>query len=154
MIHNCCQISPLIFILNIVLGFYYGYILYALLFLSLIITSLLHHTYYTEFTTIIDKISILYVILYGSMLFYQKLYFIDTTHDSYSSRIVSRILSRILSIILSIMIVVTFLSIVYLYHYGYYNKIYCFDTSIDTAYKYHSLIHYISCFSHTLIMIL
>ena len=152
MLHNCCQISPLIFILNIVLGFYYGYILYALLFLCLIITSLLHHTYYTDFTTIIDKISILYVILYGSMLFYQKLYFIDTTHDSYSYS--SRIVSRIVSIILSIMIVVTFLSIFYLYHYGYYNKVYCFDTSIDRAYTYHSLIHYISCFSHLLIMVL
>lgn len=146
MLHNCCQISPFIFIINIVLGFYYGYILYALLFLSLIITSLLHHTYYTDFTTIIDKISILYVILYGSMLFYQKIYFIDTTHYNFSSRIIY--------VILSIMIVITFLSIFYLYHYGYYNKIYCFDTSIDSAYTYHSLVHYISCFSHLLIMVL
>ena len=147
MLNNCCQISPLIFILNILFGFYYGYILYALLFLSLIITSLLHHTYYTEFTTIIDKISILYVILYGSMLFYQKINIINTiTIDSthYSS------LSRLLSII----IVFTFLSIFYLYHYGYYNKKYCFDTSIDTAYKYHSMVHYISCFSHLLIIVL
>ena len=146
MINNCCQISPLIFILNILFGFYYGYILYALLFLSLIITSLLHHTYYTEFTTIIDKISILYIILYGSMLFYQKIYLIDSTN--YIS------ISRIVSIILSILIVFTFLSIFYLYHYGYYNKKYCFDSSIDTSYTYHSLIHYISCFSHVLIMIL
>ena len=146
MLNNCCQISPLIFIINILLGFYYGYILYALLFLSLIITSLLHHTYYTEFTTIIDKISILYVILYGSMLFHQKIYLIDTTNYSFSSRIVS--------ILLSIVIVLTFVSIFYLYHYGYYNKKYCFDSSIDTAYTYHSLIHYISCFSHLLIMVL
>jgi len=149
MVNNCCQISPLIFILNILFGFYYGYILYALLFLSLIVTSIIHHTYYTEFTTIIDKISIVYVILYGSMLFYQKINsinIIDTTNYSFSSRIVS--------ILLSIVIVLTFLSIFYLYYYGYYNKKYCFDTSIDTAYTYHSLIHYISCFSHVLIMIL
>ena len=144
MINNCCQISPLIFIINILFGFYYGYILYGLLFLSLIITSIIHHTYYTEFTTIIDKISILYVILYGSMLFYQKIFFIDTINYSFLSRYN----------LLSIVIVLTFLSIFYLYHYGYYNKKYCFDTSIDTAYKYHSLIHYISCFSHTLIMLL
>ena len=144
MINNCCQISPLIFIINILFGFYYGYILYGLLFLSLIITSIIHHTYYTEFTTIIDKISILYVILYGSMLFYQKIFFIDYINYSFLSRYN----------LLSIVIVLTFLSIFYLYHYGYYNKKYCFDTSIDTAYKYHSLIHYISCFSHTLIMLL
>ena len=141
MIYNCCQISPLIFILNILLGFYYGYILYALLFLSLIITSLLHHTFYTEFTTIIDKISIVYVILYGSMLFYQKLYFIDTNYI-FISRIVS------------ILIVVTFLSVFYLYYYGYYSKKYCFDENTNTCYKYHSIIHYISCFSHVLIMVL
>lgn len=149
MIHNCCQISPLIFIINILFGFYSGYILYGLLFLCLIITSIIHHTYYTEFTTIIDKVSIVYVILYGSMLFYQKINSInsiDYTNYSFSSRIVS--------IIISIIIILTFLSIFYLYHYGYYNNKYCFDTSIDTAYKYHSLIHYISCFSHTLIMVL
>lgn len=144
MINNCCQISPLIFIINILFGFYYGYILYGLLFLSLLITSLLHHTYYTEFTTIIDKVSILYVILYGSMLFYQKINIIDSTNYKSISR----------TSLLSIIIILTFLSIFYLYHYGYYNNKYCFDTSIDTAYKYHSLIHYISCFSHTLIMLL
>jgi len=78
MINNSCQLSPLIFIINIIFGFYYDYILYGLLFISLIITSILHHTYYTEFTNIIDKISILYVILYGSMLFYQKIYILET----------------------------------------------------------------------------
>ena len=112
MLNNCCQISPLIFIINIIVGFYFDYILYGLLFLSLLITSVIHHTYYTEFTYIIDKISILYVILYGSMLFYQKNYSIDNTNYNYVSRL------------LSIIIIVTFLSIFYLYHYGYYNKIY------------------------------
>lgn len=144
MINNSCQISPLIFIINILFGFYYDYILYGLLFLCLLVTSIIHHTYYTDFTNIIDKISILYVILYGSMLFYQKNFFIKYTNYISHSRY----------ILLSILIVLTFLSIFYLYHYGYYNNKYCFDTSIDTAYKYHSLIHYISCFSHTLIMIL
>mgnify|MGYP000851894107 FL=1 len=144
MLNNCCQISPLVFIINILFAFYYDYILYGFLFLSLIITSIIHHTYYTEFTSIIDKISILYVILYGSMLFTQKNYLIDITNYISLSR----------TILLSIIIILTFLSIFYLYHYGYYNNKYCFDTSIDIAYKYHSLIHYISCLSHTLIIIL
>ena len=144
MIHNCCQISPLVFIINIILGFYNHYILYGLLFLCLLVTSILHHTYYTEFTTIIDKISILYVILYGTMLFYQKMYYTDAIRSISISR----------SSLLSIIIVITFISVFYLYHYGYYNKLYCFDESNDTAYKYHSLIHYISCLSHSLIMIL
>lgn len=144
MINNCCQISPLIFIINILLGFYCGYSLYALLFLSLLITSLLFHTYNTEFTYIIDKIAIVYVILYGSMLFYQKIYFIDTINYISIDR----------TIVLSIAIVFSFLSVVYLYYYGYYSKKYCFDENNDTCYKYHSLIHYISCFSHVLIMVL
>ena len=142
MIYNCCQISPLVFIINILLGFYQGYILYGLLFLSLIITSLLHHTYYAEFTYIIDKVAILYVILYGYMLFKQKIYLIDTTNYSF------------ITIILSIVIVFTFVSVFYLYYYGYYSKKYCFDENTDTCHKYHSIIHYISCFSHVLVMIL
>ena len=150
MIHNCCQISPLIFIINILFGFYSGYILYGLLFLCLIITSIIHHTYYTEFTTIIDKVSIVYVILYGSMLFYQKINSINSINSIDSTNYIS--LSR--TIVLSIAIVFSFLSVVYLYYYGYYSKKYCFDENNDTCYKYHSLIHYISCFSHVLIMVL
>ena len=139
MINNSCQITPLIFIINIILGFYYNYILYALLFISLIITSVIHHTYYTEFTNIIDKISILYIILYGSMLFYQKIYILE---------------NNLKNKILYLIIILTFLSVFYLYHYGYFKNIYCFNEDIYIAYKYHSLIHFISSFSHTLIMLL
>jgi len=78
------------------------------------------------------------------MLFRQKIYLIDTNNYISISR----------TIILTIVIVFTFVFMFYLYHYGYYNKKYCFDENTVTFHKYHSIIHYISCFSHVLVMIL
>jgi hypothetical protein len=139
MINNSCQISPFIFIINILLGFYFGYFLYSLLFIFLLITSVIYHTYYTEFTYIIDKVSILYVVLYGSLLFYQKIYCIDI---------------NISNLLYMFMIVSTFLSVFYLYYYGYYIKEYCFNENIYISYQYQSYIHYITFLSHSLIMLL
>jgi hypothetical protein len=136
---NCCQISPFIFIINILLGFYCNYILYGLLFLCLCLTSIIHHTNNTEFTYIIDKISIIYIILYGIMLFNQKIKIINY---------------NFISIIMCILIILTFLSVFYLYYYGYIMKNYCFHTDTNIAYKYHSWIHYITSLSHSLIMLL
>ena len=138
-IQNCCQISPFIFIINILFGFYCNYILYGMLFLCLLITSVFYHTYYIDFTYIIDKVSILYVTLYGGMLFYQKI--IDMNYT-------------FISILMMILVILTFLSVFYLYYYGYMIDYYCFHKDIIIAYKYHSYIHYISSFSHTLIMLL
>jgi hypothetical protein len=138
-INNSCQCSPLIFIINIFIGIYCDYFLYSLLFFCLIITSLIYHTYYTEFAYIIDKVSILYVVLYGILLFYQKIYCINTT---------------ILNLLSIIIIVSTFLSVFYLYYYGHYSKEYCFNENIDIAYHYQSMIHYITFVSHSLIMLL
>ena len=139
MINNCCQLSPLIFIINIIIGLYNNYLLYSLLFFSLTITSIIYHTYYTDFTYIIDKVAILYIILYGMLLFYQKINFITI---------------NFVNIIMCIIIILTFLSVFYIYHYGFYIKEYCFNNDINISYKYQSLIHYISCLSHSLIMLL
>lgn len=146
-INNICQISPLVFLINIILGFYCNYILYSILFICLFITSIIYHTYYTDFTYIIDKVSILYVVLYGTMLFYQKIN--DT--NKYTNL---NFISRFIYIFMSIMIVFTFISVIYLYYYGYCYNIYCFNDNIDIAYMYHSLMHFISCVSHVLIMTL
>ena len=142
MISNSCQLSSLIFIINIILGFYNQYILYAILFICLTITSLFYHTYYTQFTYIIDKVSILYVVLYGALLFFQKVYLISIKNINF------------INIIMSIIIVLTFIYVNFIYYYGYYNNQYCFNDNINISYKYHSLIHYISSFSHALIMLL
>ena len=52
---NCCQVSSFVFIINIVIGIYYKYYLYSLLFIILLITSLIHHSNYTDFTYVLDK---------------------------------------------------------------------------------------------------
>ena len=138
-LNNSCQLSPLIFIINILIGIYCNYFLYSLLFFFLIITSLTYHTYNTEFTYIIDKVSILYVVLYGMFLFYQKIYYINI---------------NITNLLYIFMIVSTFLSVFYLYYYGHYIKEYCFNNDINISYQYQSMIHHITLLSHGLIMLL
>ena len=71
-ITNCCQLSSFVFIINIVIGIYYNYYLYSFLFLLLLITSLIHHSNYTDFTYVIDKTLCAYVVIYGTLLFFQK----------------------------------------------------------------------------------
>jgi len=139
LINNSCQLSPFIFIINIFIGIYCKYFLYSLLFFCLIITSLIYHTYYTEFSNIIDKILILYVVLYGILLFYQKIYCINI---------------NIINLLYIFIIVSTFLSVFYLYYYGYYINEYCFNKDITISYQYQSMIHYITFVSHSLIMLL
>ena len=153
-INNICQISPIVFLINIILGFYCNYILYSILFICLFITSIFYHTYNTDFTYIIDKVSILYVILYGTMLFFQKINDTNTNIHTITNTNNVTFISRFIYILMSIMIVLTFISVIYLYYYGYCYNIYCFNQNIDIAYWYQSLIHFISCFSHILIMIL
>ena len=141
MIINYCQISSCIFIINTILGIYCNYIIYSLLFFCLFITSIIHHTYKTDFTYIIDQVSVLYVVLYGGLLFYQKLFYINNT---ISFKYIS----------MAILIIVSFLLVNYIYYYGYYSQKYSFDIDTHLASKYHALMHYISSFGHILIMLL
>ena len=149
-IKNCCQISSLIFIINIIIGVYCNYYLYSLLFVILLITSLIHHSNYTDFTYITDKISCLYIVLYGILLFYQKV----NDNFNITKTIEQNYLLFSCKNIVFISILISFIIVLYLYYYGYYNKQYIFDTDINSAFQYHSIIHYISCFAHSLIMLI
>jgi hypothetical protein len=121
---SLCVYSSFIFLTNVFLALYYEYYLYAFLFLLLTITSAFHHAKESFYTNIIDKIIVYCVIFYGGFIFYSK-------YKEDQSQIIK-----------SCLIILTFLSVVFLYVYGYITQ------------KYHSLVHLISSISHHIIIIL
>ena len=155
---NCCQLSSFIFIINIILGIYCNYYLYSFLFFILLITSLIHHSNYTDFTYILDKTLCFYIVLYGTLLFYQKSreHFqsieINNNTNKYNNIVINFLFNC--KIILFLIVIISFLTVIYLYYYGYYYKKYVFDSDITTSFKSHSFIHYISAFAHSLIMLI
>jgi len=155
---NCCQLSSFIFIINIILGIYCNYYLYSFLFFILLITSLIHHSNYTDFTYILDKTLCFYIVLYGTLLFYQKgREHFQSIEINNNTHIYNNIVINFLfncKTILFLSIIILFLTVIYLYYYGYYYKKYVFDSDITTSFKSHSFIHYISAFAHSLIMLI
>jgi hypothetical protein len=137
---NICVYSSLIFLTNIFLALYYNHYFYAFLFLCLTITSVIHHTYNTDYTSIIDKISVYAVIFYGGFIFYTK----------YIKDIINIINTK--DIVKPLIIVSTFLSVVFLYGYGYLTDNYSFHPNQDVSQIYHSLLHIISSIGHHFII--
>ena len=138
---NACFYSSFVFSINILLALYCEYYLYAALFCTLLITSLLHHSYYNCLTTVIDKIAIYCVVLYGGYLFYTKIW---ANHETFNTK----------QYLLSTIIVVTFLSTIVLYYYGYLHSCLCFSADTTQSYLFHSLIHYITTIGHCSVMLL
>ena len=135
--NRICFSSSFFFLITAVLALYSKYYVYGTLLLLLLITSIIVHTWKTSYTLLLDKVSIISVVLYGAYLFYRK-----SMSNSLNSRI----------IILQILVFLIFLMTIYLYYYGYYNNQYCFDKDINTANLYHSFLHFISFYGHNIIM--
>jgi hypothetical protein len=125
---NSCFYSSFIFLTNVILLLYLGYTFYAFLFLSLWLTSVLYHSAPSATNYILDKLSIIGVVVYGGYLFFIKL-------DS-------------ISIKMAIIIIVTFLTTIFLYGYGYKVQKYCFDKKKKRANLFHSGLHLISSIGH------
>jgi len=151
MIEECsiCVYSSLIFLTNIFLALYYYHYFYAFLFLCLTITSLVHHTYNTDYTSIIDKISVYAVIFYGGYIFYTK--YVKDIINIKDIKEIKEIIN-IKNIIKPLIIVSTFLSVVFLYGYGYLTDNYSFHPSHSVSQMYHSLLHIISSIGHHFII--
>ena len=128
---NFCVYSSFIFLTNVVVFLFLGYTFYAFLFLCLWLTSLLYHSNPSTTNYILDKLSIGGVVLYGGYLFLTK-------WDSISTK-------------MALIIIVTFLSTIYLYYYGYTNQSYCFDKNQERGMLFHSGMHVISSIGHHLI---
>ena len=138
---NTCFYSSFVFVINVLVALYCRYYLYAALFCTLLITSLLHHSHYNFLTTIIDKIAICCVVLYGGYLFYTKM------HENNEMVTTNQVL-------LSLTIVITFISTIVLYYYGYLHSCLCFSANKTQSYAFHSFMHCIVTFGHCCIMVL
>lgn len=134
-----CFSSSFFFLITALLALYSKYYVYGILLLILLITSIIAHTWTTNYTLLIDKVSIIAVILYGAYLFNRKC--MSTPSNA-----------RI--IILQILVLLTFLITIYLYYYGYYTNQYCFDKDTNIANLYHSLLHFVSFYGHNIIIII
>ena len=126
--------SSFIFITNIISTFYKKYYLYSFIFFLLTLSSIIFHYNTNIYTSIIDKIIILAVILYGGNVLYNK--------------------SKKNNSINVLLIVTTFLFVIFLYCYGYIVNDYCFHPDKFVSDNYHSILHIISSLGHQLITFL
>lgn len=136
--YNSCFYSSFVFLINVSIAFYYEYYLYAGLFFTLLITSLFQHSQYTLLTNVLDKIIIFAVIFYGGYMFYNKINAVFNTRQ----------------FILSCIIILTFLSTIILYYYGYLNNCLCFCDDQIEANLFHSFMHCIVSLGHCCIIFL
>jgi hypothetical protein len=137
--NHICFSSSFLFLVTAILALYCKYYVYGILLLLLLITSIIVHSWTTSYTLLLDKVSIIAVILYGAYLFYTK-----SIQNPSNARI----------IILQILVLLTFFITIYLYYYGYYTNQYCFDKNINMANLYHSFLHFISFYGHNIIIII
>ena len=140
---NYCILSSFIFLTNVLAGLYFKQYLYAFLFLLLTLTSIIHHSSKTKLTNLLDKIALYCIIFYGGYKFYE--HYTNTTKTSQFD---------IKTITKYLLIVATFLSVVYLYSYGYLTNNYVFHSEYKTSQLYHCLMHIISSLGHHIIIAL
>jgi hypothetical protein len=126
--------SSLLFITNCASAYYCEYYLYSLFFCLLTITSLIFHSNKTLLSNLLDKCSIISIVLYGAYLFFNK----------FNNE----------KMLISSCIITTFLLVIYFYYYGYFIKHYCFNKNKNIGTLYHCLIHIITCIGHHLIIIM
>jgi len=123
--------SSFLFLTNILIAYKYNYYIYSTLFFILFITSVIVHSHDIIITNFIDKVSVVYVTLYGGYMF----------------------ISKKPSLIKSMFIISTFITVLYIYIYGYYRNKYCFHEDKNTRKLFHPFMHLISSLGHHLIML-
>jgi hypothetical protein len=126
--------SSLFFITNAITAFLREYYLYSLLFCILTTTSLIVHSNDNIYTNLMDKTAVGSIVLYGGYTLYNK---ININKCVYCS-----------------IIIITFLSCIYLYIYGFFTKKYCFCHEKCIAQKYHVIMHIIGSVGHHFIIFL
>lgn len=137
--NNFLFYTSLFFISNVICAYYKKDYIYLCLFLNLTITSLLVHSNNNIYIDkniicILDKIIIYLIVLYGSYNVYNKTNINNKNHI--------------------ILIIFTFIYCIYVYHFGYIKKKYCFDPQIDVSNRYHGTLHLFGSIGHNLILFL
>ena len=126
-----------IFFINVLVGLIVGHYTYAVIFLILSITSIIHHSMLTDITENIDKSVVYLVIIYGGYIFYNNVKF-TTCYE----------------IIMTLVIVISFVLTGVFYSYGKCNNCLCWDPDLEVGRVYHSVMHCMGSVAHILIMLL
>ena len=124
--------TSLLFVTNVFHALLRGYFVYAFLFMNLLVTSVVVHYEDTIGTNLVDKCSVFYVFLYGLYMLCR-----NASVDNWAYTLI---------------IVSTFLFVVWVYIYGFFNRMFVFDESRGVW--YHGLMHAIGSFGHNMIMLL
>lgn len=147
-----CFYTSILFLIVAIKALHNNYIPYGLLWLQLSFTSILYHgRIYSEsnkdYLLSYDRVSAYLVVLYGAYLLLHKItFFSDNTNKRYKY--------NVCSIITILIIIISFLTTIYLYHYGYQISKYCFDDNEERAHFYHMVLHLLSIIGHLLIVLL
>ena len=131
-IENPCFWSSLVYTTNMLSAYITGQYLYSILFGYLTVSSLIIHSYYSFWTSIIDRFFATSIVLYGGYKMYLK---------------AGEANNLLVGIAVS-----TFLYAVFVYIYGYYTNSYCFSS--EYGYLYHSSLHVLSSIGHHAIIFL
>jgi len=123
---NRLLISSLFFITNMIMTFFKEKWIYSFLFGCLSITSLVFHSFPTLYTNLADKVIILAVVCYGAYELHVK-----SVSENYGYVYA---------------IVISFMSCIGLFFYGYFTQQYCYDPELGEW--YHILLHFISSLGH------
>jgi len=132
-------ISSFIFLTNVFNNYLHKYYLYSALFFLLFITSVIHHYYCMIETNLIDKISILGIVLYGGQLYYKKM---------------SQISNDVSDKLLYYIPLLCFWATIFLYLYGDITDSFCFNKNKEIGNKWHSALHFISSIGHHAIVLI
>ena len=125
--------SSLLFITNSLAALYMGYYTYSLVFFILFTTSIVYRLSYSYTTKMVDILCVYPVVLYGGYMLYNKYKKFNTLFTA--------------------IIVLTFLTTIYLYQYGYMTESFSFDKDYDVSNRYHALLHFIGSVGHHMIIL-
>jgi len=130
---TCCLYSSFVFLTNCAFAFLKGQYTYAFAFYTLTLTSItVHGVYYSVDTMILDKLSIVNIVILGG-------YYVFSNLQLFSEL-------QICSITL------TFVIVTWIYYYGYMTNQYCYHSDKAVADVCNSVIHVISSIGHHLII--
>lgn len=131
---NLLLLSSLVFITNVISGIWMQHYIYAILFFLLTVSSLAVHSNNNIYTNIIDKVILVTIGIYGAYVFYNKI-----TVDEW---------------ITGVIVVMTCLTCIVFYFYGYAVKNYCFHNELCVAQMYHAIMHIVGSIGHHLAIFL
>jgi hypothetical protein len=127
-------LSSCIFITNAITAMYKNYHIYSALFVLLTLTSLLFHSYKNIYTLALDILAVCSIVLYGSLVLRNN----SSTHNY----------------LYQIIIVSLFLTVVFLFFYGYLTQNYCYHKDKTVSDTYHCLLHILSSIGHHFVIFL